>query len=190
MFCGFLAALPVVAFSEVKASNTWCNSSALFAFERYSFFASRRDNNVSHTVVPLNSLSLAPLRRICWVAETSKHHACVWHVSDVCVTAEEAVGQQGRGTLTAPSAALLGLYRGSLINPAPAWPLALLYLWPSTHRCAHTRCIGKRYWHKDKHTHTHTHKDTDALCMHRHLKAPVCVQTWWVLWICTCTFPW
>lgn len=59
-------------------------------------------------------------------------------VCDVCVIAEEAVGQQGRGMMTAPLVGLLGLYRGLLINLAPAWPLASLYLWPSTHRCAHT----------------------------------------------------
>lgn len=90
----------------------------------------------------------------------------------VCVTAEEAVRQQGRDIMTAPLVVLSRLYRGPLINLAPTWPLALLYLWPSTHHCAHTRCIGKRYWYKGKHI---TDKDTDALCMRRHTPNGTCM---------------
>lgn len=122
---------------------------------------------LSDTVVPLNSLWYwLQLRKNCWVVETSKHcvSVCVRCASDVCVTAEEAVGQQGRGIMTAPLVALLGLYRGPLINLAPAWPLALLYLWPSTHRCAHTL-----YWQTlliQGQTHTCTRIQMHYACIH------------------------
>lgn len=107
------------------------------------------------------------LRAKRWVVESGKPCVC-----DVCVTAEEAVGQQGRGIMTAPLVALLGLYRGFLINLPTAWPLAWLYLWPlNSPLCAHAVLASVI------HTRANMHKDTDALCMRRNIKATVCVQT-------------
>lgn len=146
------------------------------------FLHPRRDDNVSpvrHSCAFELSLVLTPAEEK--TAESSrpgKQCVCVraWSVCDVCVTAEEAVGQQGRGIMTAPLVALLGLYRGLLINLDPAWPLAWLYLWPWTHCCTHTHTL---YWQAlliQGQTHTHTHSDTDALCMHRQALKGTCVR--------------
>lgn len=77
------------------------------------------------------------------------------------MTAEEAVGQQGRSMMTAPLVALLGLRRDPLINLAPARPSPHKICGPQLN----PTCT--RSWQALL-TRGQTHiKDINVLCMHK-----------------------
>lgn len=135
----------------------------------------------SDTVVPLNSLwDRLQLTRECWVVETSRHCMC----GSVCVGVREREKDGRGGCWTARtwyydsfiSGPLEVLQcRGSLINLAFAWHLALLYLWSSAHHCVHTHVVLASII--DTRAKTYAQGYRFIMYAQTHLKAPVCMQT-------------